>query len=286
MNAQFHASPVSDHGIALAAKASALANETAIKKLHSGRTDLYRINPYLIMVEDGFNVRNFESVEVKEHVEGLAQSIAETGVQNPIKVRNKGGKLYLIDGECRLRATIHAIEVLGASIESVPVILADRSENEADAVLDIMRRNSGLPLGMPEQAVVVKRLRAFGWSATDIAKKAGISVGRVHHLVAYSGMSPEIHSMVAEGIVAPSVALGVARDTNYDDDKTVDLIRTAAKKVAAEGKTRVTTKALGGSFKSKVSALVAGATTETEDDIVTMAFSQEQYDELMKLLGL
>ncbi|PZR59549.1 MAG: hypothetical protein DI537_53240, partial [Stutzerimonas stutzeri] len=216
-----------------------------IKTLAEGRSDIHKVNPFLIRVEDGFNVRDFESPEVAEHVDNLAQSIAKIGVQRPLKVRNKGNELILKDGECRLRATIRAIEVYGAEIVAIPVVLADRSESDADATLGILVENSGLDLTVSGKSEIVKRLTAFGWSREDIAAKAGMSKARVIQLLEFAGLSTEIKGLVSAGTVSATAALATARAHDFDDDKTVEVIKSAsATKMAASGKARVTARAL------------------------------------------
>ena len=82
-----------------------------IREIAEGRSDVHRVNPFLIKIEPGFNAREIDAPSTQEHIDELAQSIAKIGVQRPLKVRNKGGEMLLKDGECRLRATIRAIEV-------------------------------------------------------------------------------------------------------------------------------------------------------------------------------
>jgi hypothetical protein len=98
-----------------------------IKSIAEGRSDVFQINPYLIEVEEGFNARSFDSPDVRAHIDGLATSIKENGVRNPLRIRKKGDKFTLVDGECRLRATFLAIESYGAEIRSVPVRIQDRA---------------------------------------------------------------------------------------------------------------------------------------------------------------
>ncbi len=285
-------SPATDLSKQIAARAKGRNGATSIKTLMEGRSDVFKINPFDIEVEDGFNVRDFESPEVAEHVDGLALSISEVGVQRPLKVRNKGGKLILVDGECRLRAVVRAIEVYGAEINAIPVILADRAMSDADAALGILVDNSGLDVSPLGKSIVVKRLTAFGWSQADIAKKAGMSKARVIQLLDLAGLSTEVKGLISAGTVSATTALATARANNFDDDKTAAQIKEAATKVAASGKARVTSRALtGGSLKTTLAGIfgaegVAETISDGEVDAVALTISADDWATVQKLLKL
>jgi len=268
-----------------------------IKNMMEGRSDVYKVNPFLIQVQDGFNVRDFESPEVAEHVDNLARSIAQIGVQRPLKVRNKGGELILKDGECRLRATIRAIEVYKAEIVAIPVQLTDRSESDADAALGILVENSGLDITVAGKAEIVKRLMGFGWNSTEIAEKAGMSKARVSQLLDFAGLSTAIKALVSAGTISATAAMNVARENAFDDDKTLAQIVAAQTKVAANGRARVTAKTLGGpsksapSLKAAVAEIINKADVEklkegTEDATVILTMSAAEYGALCNLLKL
>ncbi len=283
-------SSTTDLGKSIAARAASRSG--GIKSLSEGRSDTFKVNPFLIEVAEGFNVRDFSSSEVTDHIDALAQSIAQIGVQRPLKVRNKGNKLILVDGECRLRATIRAIDAYSAEIRTIPVILADRSMSEADATLGILVENSGLDVSPLGKAEVVKRLIAFGWTKDDIAEKAGMSKARVFQLLDLSGLSSEVKTLISEGTVSATTALTVAKANDFDDEKTAEQIKTASKtKMAASGKARVTARALGTpSLKSAVASIISGAGVETfsdgDNDSVTLTISADDYAALQRLLKL
>lgn len=272
--------------------ARAKTRSGGIKTLAEGRSDIHKVNPFLIEVEAGFNVRDFESPELAEHVDNLAQSISVKGVIRPLKVRNKGGKLVLVDGECRLRGVIRAIEVYDAEIVTIPVILADRSESDADAVLGILIENSGLDLTVAGKAEVVKRLLGFGWSKDEIAQKAGMSKARVHQLLDFAGLSTEVKALVSDGTVSASTALQVARDHAFDDVATAEKIKAAsATKMAASGSARVTAKALTGpSLKTALADIFGDAIIDNvgtgDDATVILSISAADYEVVKTLLKL
>ena len=82
-----------------------MAKATGIAQFSQGRSDINRIDPRLLVIVPGFNMRE-ESPELDVHIDMLAQSIAEVGVKKPIEVKLEDGKLLVREGHCRARALI------------------------------------------------------------------------------------------------------------------------------------------------------------------------------------
>lgn len=262
-----------------------------IKVIAEGRSDVYQINPYRLEVEDCFNARNFDSPEVVEHIDGLARSIAQVGILRPLKVRNKGGRYFLRDGECRLRATYRAIEVYGAEIHAIPVIVQDRSASDADDVLSLIVENSGLNLTPLEQGSVYKRLQAFGWSINDIADKAGCTPTRVTQLLELQGVPEEVKKMIREGKVSSTLAGTVARQCEFDSEAMIRSLHEALKEAEKTGKKKVTAKNVKGSkvsLKKELRAILSKTLVEEDEDEgeVIIALAKEDYAKLIAFLDL
>lgn len=271
-----------------------------VKKAMVSRSDIINFPHDIIEIEDGFNVRNFESPEVLEHIDGLAVSISEVGLRRPLTVRRIGDRLALVDGECRLRAIRRAISVYGADIASVPTILVERNKNDADAVLSIITENSGLPLSPSEKAEVVSRLSNFGWTNVQIAKKTGMTPSRISQLLGFAGMPEKMKSMVREGVISATSAFDVYRSTGMDGAAALAIIETAAPSSSGEGqvtagaapqpKVRLTPRSLSGGVtpKKEMATIVDGASVEFEEDTntVTMTLTGEDYDRLCELLKI
>ncbi len=287
----FNPTPSTDLGKKIAARAEGKTG--GIKNISEGRSDIFRINPKLIEVEDGFNARDFDSPTVIEHIDNLARSIAQVNVKRPLKVRNVGGKYVLTDGECRLRATWRAIEVYNAEIVTIPVMLADRHESAADATLGLIIENSGMELTPLGKADVVKRLKVFGWSEAEIADKAGMSRARVTQLLEMVGLSEDIKALIRNETISPTLALDVARANDFDEAKTLEDIRSGQEKVAAKGKTRVTKRAVTGaagavSVKAKVAELIgtADVVRDEEDNMIVASFTEADWIKVCELLKI
>ena len=232
-----------------------------------GRSDEFQVNPFDIVVKEGFNVRNFASPELIDHIDTLARSIAANGVKRALKVRSESGKFILVDGECRMRAVIVAIENYGAEVDSVPVKLTDRSENDADATLGLIVENSGLALDPLAVSEVLKRLRAYGWSDDRIAERTGMSKAKVVYSLALGGLPESVKNMVTKGVIAPTLALEIARRNEFDEKSTMDEINEGAKQAAAKGKARVTSKVLTGDSKVSIRNIINMADIDKIDAV-------------------
>ncbi|MBQ2903418.1 MAG: ParB/RepB/Spo0J family partition protein [Clostridia bacterium] len=103
-----------------------------------------------------------------DELEGLAQSIRQNGIIQPIAVRiNTKGEYELISGERRLRAS----RLVG--ITQIPCIIMDASDDKSAlfALLENMQRSD---LGFFEEAQAIEKLIVdFGMSRDDVCKKLG-----------------------------------------------------------------------------------------------------------------
>jgi ParB family transcriptional regulator, chromosome partitioning protein len=269
--------------------ANAKVDGTSIKDYMKGRRDVYMLNPFDIEIEPGFNARDVTRPEVQEHIDNLAKSIKEIGLQRPLKVRMKNNKPKLIDGECRLRATIRAIEVYEAEIVAIPVTTTDKTMTDAEATLALVVENSGLDLNALEKSVVFKRLVAFGWSLNEIAERAGLSAVRVSQLIELAAVPDSVKEMIRNDEIAPTLAWSIAKENDFDEKATLRCIKAAMKEARRSGRNKVTARHVGGrvSFKSSITSILSSAEvfadSEDGEDIVMVTFTRDQFDNLQKL---
>ncbi len=103
-----------------------------------------------------------------DELEGLAQSIRQNGIIQPIAVRiNSMGEYELISGERRLRAS----RLVG--ITQIPCIIMDANDGKSAlfALLENMQRSD---LGFFEEAQAIEKLIVdFGMSRDEVCKKLG-----------------------------------------------------------------------------------------------------------------
>ena len=103
-----------------------------------------------------------------DELEGLAQSIRQNGIIQPIAVRiNSKGEYELISGERRLRAS----RLVG--ITQIPCIIMEATDDKSAlfALLENMQRSD---LGFFEEAQAIEKLIVdFGMSRDEVCKKLG-----------------------------------------------------------------------------------------------------------------
>jgi len=122
----------------------------------------------------------------------------------------------------------------------VPAKPEARYSNDADRLFSQVVRNSGKPFSALENAKVYGKLLDFGWSQGDIAKKAGISQGRVSQVLALLTMPEPIKQMVAAGEVSASHAQATLAASN--GSKALQVLQDAVVVAKAEGKSKATAK--------------------------------------------
>lgn len=103
-----------------------------------------------------------------DELEGLAQSIRQNGIIQPIAVRINGkGEYELISGERRLRAS----RLVG--ITQIPCIIMDASD-EKSALFALLENIQRSDLGFFEEAQAIEKLIIdFGMSRDEVCKKLG-----------------------------------------------------------------------------------------------------------------
>lgn len=193
----------------------ATASKEGMRAIAEGTFTGYHIDPRIIEIDKGFNARNFDLPENVEHVQNLSDSIKAVGVQNPLVVRFTGGRPILVDGESRLRAVRKAIKD-GADIKTIPVVQEGKHVSEEERVASLVTRNTGKQLTMLERGDVFARLKSFGWSDSEIAKKTGITAAHVSNIMALHTAPQQVKAMVAQGQVSSSQAVQVIREHGAD----------------------------------------------------------------------
>lgn len=211
-----------------------MAKTTGIAQFSEGRSDIHRVDPRKLVIIPGWNNRD-EGPELDEHIDMLAQSIAEVGVKTPIQVKLEDGKMIVKAGHCRTRATMRAIEHYGIDIKTVPVTSVDRFASDEDLILEQIITNSGKPLTTMEEARVYKKLLDHGWNQSDIAKKVGKSNGRISQVLNLLTMPAQVQAAVASGAVSASLAQQVVNSAATPAEASQAVVD-AVQQASAEGR--------------------------------------------------
>lgn len=208
-----------------------MAKLAEVKK--AKRTDLFRVDPRSIQVQEGFNVRK-DMGDLDE----LMNSIVEIGLQQPLIVKKeRGSETYLlIDGERRYRAIRRAIEN-GHDIPYVNVTLF--TGNEEDMVFTMITTGIGQKqFTNLEQAEAFKRLVKFGYDAKEIAKKVGKSLPHIYNLLRVADAPKVIKNHIQDGTISTGAYVQIAREVK-DSAEQIKMVETAIKDAAKSTETEV-----------------------------------------------
>lgn len=182
-----------------------------LRDLKTSARDQLMIDPRIIVVDDGHNPRNYVLTENRAHLDELKRSIRENGVLVPLLVRFDAARkaAVLVDGECRLRATLELIAE-GVEIDTVPTVQV-AGGNEGDRLLLAITANTGKPLSKWELGTAFQKLYNFGWAPEKISTKTGYNVRFVTEAMELSDAPDEVKQMLSSQAVTPSLALAELR---------------------------------------------------------------------------
>ncbi len=128
----------------------------------------------------------------------------------------------------------------GCEIKSVIAIQQQAGMNEEDRIVSLFIRNSGKNLTALEQGKVFSRLLGLGWTEAQIARKCGLSAGHVGNILSLHEAPHAVRELVANGSVAPTLAITSMRD--HGPDEAVSVLTGAIEAAKANGKSRATAK--------------------------------------------
>jgi len=148
-----------------------------------------------------------------DRLDELMESIREQGVIQPLIVREVNGKLELIAGERRWRAS----QKIGE--EEVPVIIRDVTDAEAleMALIENLQREDLDPI---EEAEAYARLsREFGLKQEEIAKRVGKSRATIANAIRLLDLEPSVSALVSQGLLSTGHAKAILGVKNGDEQK-------------------------------------------------------------------
>lgn len=140
-------------------------------------------------------------------IEGLATSIREIGLQQPILVRKVASQLVVIDGERRLRACRRI------GLKEVPVIVIDDPLTIADVLSRQLATNlQREDLSVLERAEAIQQLMEQGsMTADQVAKRLGQSPATVSRTLTVLKLPEALRAQVANGKIPADAAYLLAR---------------------------------------------------------------------------
>ena len=218
-----------------------------INKMAKG--DIYKIDPRLIFVVDGFNSRT-DFGDIDE----LAKQIREAGVLNPITViptKDADGEKYrLVDGERRYRAVMKLLEE-GDDIARVPAIFLSKSTTDEELYAQQFLRNEGKQFSEYELGLLSHKLKEkCGKTIAEIAKMLGKNPGVISYALAHLERDPRIQEMLKKGVISGANVRRVyaahknAETGEIDEDAAVAELLGLKVKKNSDGKDKVSLKDL------------------------------------------
>src|SRR4051812_42564492 len=126
-------------------------------------------------------------------LQALADSIAETGVLQPVMVRPAGTRFELVAGERRWRAAQLA------GLETLPAVVTERDDAESieAAVVENMAREDLNPI--EEARAVAALVEDAGLSREKVGKRVGRSRSAISNLLRILDLPPEAIELIESG---------------------------------------------------------------------------------------
>lgn len=192
-----------------------MAQHTSLKALAADKsvegvkkTDIFRVDPRLLYEEEDFNLRSYDDPDVVAHIEGFARSYAAGAYVPPLIVHVIDGKVNVIEGHCRRRGALLAIE-RGNDIPFVDCISFRGSDSERVEVM--LRSAEGLQLKPLEVSFGYLRLTRMGNSNSMIAQKVNKTVAHVEQMLLLATANSDVHQLVRAGAVSAATAIEAVR---------------------------------------------------------------------------
>ena len=217
-------------------------HENEIEVLTEKRSDILNLDPRVITVEEGFNVR-----EDFGDLEELAISIAENGVRNNLRGYKKDGVYYLTDGHRRLKAALMLIE-RGMAIR-VP-FMSEKAPSAEKRIIDMYICNDGKKLTPLEESALMVRLKNCGLSVKEISNKLGCTETHVYNMLILSDVPARLKNRIKGNEISATLVMNIVKgNKELTDDQLTDKIENALEKAKATGK-KVTKKDMDKELKT------------------------------------
>lgn len=172
------------------------------------KTDLYKASPSDMVEDPGFNLRDYEDPEVKAQIEMFAQMYQRGEYVPPLICRLMDGKVVPVEGHCRRRGALLAIE-RGADIPFLEFI--PFRGNEFERLKLMLRSDGSLKFKPLEVAIGYKRMRNQGQDNKAIAEAMQKTPSHVEQMLLLADAEADVHKLVKDGVVAATAAIEAIR---------------------------------------------------------------------------
>jgi len=162
--------------------------------------DSERSGPQVQMVELDQLVANQRQPRKRFDEQGLAelaQSIAETGILQPILVSRDGEKFRILAGERRYRAAVMA------GLARIPVLIREGLRDRDELLIMLIENVQRRDLTSLEEAEAFRQLRdEFGLTQEEVAERVGKDRATVANTLRLLKLPQEIRNALEEGLLS------------------------------------------------------------------------------------
>lgn len=229
-----------------------------LKRIATGRKDVFFLRHQDIDVEDGFNARlDFNTPEDDD----LYEFLRHGGDIPPLRGHKVGDKFILTDGERRWRQIGRLNHDHGEKVSEdewqpwaqIPVLADPRGEGELDRLSRMIAANQGKALTLLEKGDVWQRMRLLDETLTteQIAHRSGCTRTAVEDgLTLVTRAHGDLFQAVRRGRIAATLAVKIIRHAE-DEDQQATLLQMAERNARDSGADRITEKHFGDHLKKK-----------------------------------
>jgi ParB family chromosome partitioning protein len=224
------------------------ANST-IDVIEHYRIDIEKLSPYRKQARREFN---------QQEIEGLAQSIREHGVRQPLTIiqsTQDETKYEVVSGERRLRAA----KIAG--LQKIPcIIISDASLAEEIALVENIQRQDLHPIELGEAFLKILETRK-GLSQIALAEKLGISNKIVSEALQYANLPDDVKNVLVtqeikgreflRKLIKSDNPQALLKSSNFSDDNSKNSVRSVVRVSLKEGKFHMQASAINKLDKDK-----------------------------------
>ncbi len=151
----------------------------------------------------------------EDELEGLARSIEEYGVLQPVVVRKRGHGYELIAGERRLRAAEKA------GLKAIPALVRELSDEEV-ALQGLVENLQRRDLSFLEEAEGYRQLmEKFGFTQGELARRLGKSQSAIANKLRLLNLPAEIREAISREIISERHARALLRLPDCEQQREV-----------------------------------------------------------------
>lgn len=234
----------------------------------------YQVPVDQLYLEPGYNIREAD----EQHVEYFAQCWeSEQPIPALTVIPDADGKrIKILDGQHRYLGALRAIE---RGVPIARIECKDFTGDEADKIAFMVSSSQGKQLDPLERAKAYVRLKGFGWTNEEIAKKVGRSVSDVQMHLSLGDVPDAIKQRINAGQISYANAVAVARE--HGDDA-VNVIDAAVEEAKAQGKDKVTAKTLKAKKVKPIDRLIQ-LLKEVDHMVVAEGHVAQETEEFLRL---